>query len=166
MGKRVRVPSAIKSKVTQQTRLRAGLHSGLQLEAESPAPSSPGQDGTREASPLADAAHAHSAGPGALHHGAHRTAAVVWCHGRPTPATSGAARHCGQSAWAALAGGTGGQRAHAPSPVPAFLAAALALIHPIAIRLASAGRLPGTSQGTSRYPLCPRPLTRGVLRVS
>lgn len=70
----------------------AGLESGLRLQAGSPAPSSPGHDGTREASPLADAAHAHSAGPGALHRGAHRTAAVVWCHGRPTPATSGAGR--------------------------------------------------------------------------
>lgn len=130
MGKGVRDPSAIKSKVTQQTRVRASLHSGLRLEAGSPAPSSPGQDRTREASPLADAAHAHSAGPRALHRGAHRTAAVVCCHGRRTPATSGAARHCSQSARAALAGGTGGQRAHAPSPVPASLAAALALTHP------------------------------------
>lgn len=112
----------------------AGLQSGLRLQAASPTPSSPGHDRTRETSPLADAAHAHSAGPRAMHRGAHRSAAVVWCHGRPTPATSGAGRPCGQSARAALAGGTGGQRAHAPMLFPAFRSAALALIHPIFAR--------------------------------
>ena len=53
--------------------------------------------------------------------------------------------HCGQSARAALAGGTGGQRAHAPMPVSAFPSAVLAHIHPIFARSDRAGRLAGMS---------------------
>lgn len=106
--------------------------------------------------PLADAAHAHSTGPGALHRGAHRTAAVVWCHGRPTPATSGAGRHCGQSERVPLAGGTGGHRVHTSIPVPAFPSAALALIHFIFAGPGRGGRLTRMSRCTLRNPLRPR----------
>lgn len=63
--------------------------------------------------------------------------------------------HRGQSARAALAGGTGGQRAHDPMPVPAFPSAVLDLIQPIFARPGRSGRLAGMSQCSARNPLCP-----------
>lgn len=128
----------------------AGLRSGLRLQAGSPAPSSPGLDRTKGLT--ASGCRPRSlrwAQSAAARRAQNRSCCLVSRATDTGHFRCRAALRPIRAERSALVGGTGGQRAHAPLPVPAFLSAALAPIHPISAELARVGPLRGTSQCTS-----------------